>query len=176
MTRFSITTLLLMGIMMAAPASSGENRTLLISDGEAFGRIFLPEKPGRPLQFAAEELRNRLEEMTGVRLQYAWRGRRSGDTGIALSVRDDAGWKGEASAQAFTIEADGGILHIRGNTETAVAYGVYQYLHELGVRWFAPGANPPITRTVWTGGSTTGSWQGSTNGNPMPASGCTPLT
>lgn len=122
----------------------------LIKDGKAQGHLFLPAKVGRPLLFAAEELREYVRKMTGAELPLAFRGpdtRHRKDVGVQLLVRDPSEWEGKASSQAFTIEESlkpnetvplTGVT-IAGNTEMAVLYGVYQYLHELGVRWFSPG-------------------------------------
>ena len=137
-----------LGTVRAEDAQS--DTVWLARDGVAQGHLFLPRTVGRPLLLAGEELRTYFRKMTGAELPLAWRGpdlRHRRDTGIQLVVRDESVWKGKDSAQAFTIEetpkARGTVpitgVTISGNTEMAVLYGVYQYLHELGVRWFSPG-------------------------------------
>ena len=116
----------------------------IIKDGVAQGRLYLPAKCERVTQFAAQELQEYLNKITGTRLPLAWRNhelRHKKDIGIQLVVRDTSEWKGKESAQAFTIEEtlEPEMITITGNTDMAVLYGVYQYLQELGVRWFSPG-------------------------------------
>lgn len=122
----------------------------LVRDGEARGHVFLPAKVGRPMLFAAEELRDYVRKMTGAEMPLAYRTpdvRHRKDVGIRLLVRDRSAWEGKEPSQAFTIEGtlrpSQGVpitgVTIAGNTGMAVLYGVYQYLHELGVRWFTPG-------------------------------------
>lgn len=132
----------------AATAPAAEAR--LVEDGKAQGQLYVPAKSGRPMLLAAEELRGYVQKMTGAELALAYRDpdkRHRNDVGIQLKVRDRAEWEGKESAQAFTIEESlkpsdaesfRGVT-IAGNTEMAVLYGVYQYLNELGVRWFSPG-------------------------------------
>ena len=122
----------------------------LYQDGRTQARLFLPDPSGRPVLLAAEELRSYWRKMTGADLPLAYREpdvRHRKDVGIRLMVRPAEEWRGKESAQAFSIEqtiqpnAANPIVGvtIRGNSETAVLYAVYQYLEGLGVRWFTPG-------------------------------------
>ena len=127
-----------------------ENDVYLVKDGKAQGHLFLPATAGRPLLLAVQELRDYMHKMTGAELPLAYRGpdtRHRRDIGIQLLVRTRSEWEGTESSQAFTITGTvnptpefplTGVT-IAGNTEMAVLYGVYQYLQELGVRWFSPG-------------------------------------
>lgn len=146
-----LSALLFLGHCCAVHAApSPADGAWLVKDGEARGHLFLPSKMGRPLLFASEELREYVRKMTGAELPIAYREldvRNKKDTGIWLRVRDREAWEGKESSQAFTIEGTvkpspdvpmTGVA-IVGNTEMAVLFGVYQYLGELGVRWFAPG-------------------------------------
>jgi hypothetical protein len=141
-----------------APAPSN----FLFQDGKTEGRLFLPKECGRPILLAAEELRSYWRKMTGTELPMAYRDldtRHRKDVGIRLVVRPEGEWKGKESSQAFTIEETSkptASVHITGvtitgNTETAVLYGVYQYLEGLGVRWFTPGdigENVPALQSI----------------------------
>ncbi len=114
----------------------------LIKDGQALGKLYLPANAGRATRFAAEELMSHLRKITGAELRQAWREIRRGESGIVLEVREREEWRDEESAQAFTIAQTGKpsvVLTISGNTDLAVLYGVYQYLSDLGMRWFSPG-------------------------------------
>lgn len=126
----------------AGLAQAKESGIWLVKDGKAQGHLFLPMKMGRQLLLATEELRQYVEKMTGAELPIAYRAygsRQKQDVDIQFLVRDPSEWEGKESSQAFTIVEESTGITISGNTEMAVLYGVYQYLHELGVRWFTPG-------------------------------------
>ena len=134
----------------AAQESESVPEAYLVKDGKVRAHLFLPERFGRPVALAAEELKQYFHKMTGGDLRLSYRNpntKHKNDIGIRLVVRADEGWKGKESAQAFTIvqtpQPEAGFpltgVTITGNTEIAVLYGVYQYLGELGVRWFSPG-------------------------------------
>ena len=114
----------------------------LVKDGVALGQLYLPARSGQATQFAARELREHLEKMTGVDLGMAWREKGPRDSGVVLVVRPENEWKGKESSQTFTIEqvdTPHPVVSIVGNTDLAVLYGVYEYLGGLGVRWLTPG-------------------------------------
>ncbi len=143
------TLLLLLGItvsfnMLSVTAAEKKlsNPVYLIKNGSANGHIFRPQFSGRATQFAARELQEHLRKMTGVTMPYAWyTDRRNNLPGIFLKIRPKSEWIGKESSQAFTITQDKRKprILIEGNTNLAVLYGVYQYLSNLGVRWFTPG-------------------------------------
>jgi hypothetical protein len=126
------------------------SEVFLFKEGKTEGRLFLPKECGRPVLLAAEELQSYWRKITGTELPLAYRqveARHRKDVGIRLVVRPEEEWKGKESSQAFAIEVTNkptatnpftGVT-ITGNTQTAVLYGVYQYLEDLGVRWFTPG-------------------------------------
>ena len=130
-------TFLLMFLVLLNISSAGE----LIKDGQAYGRIYTPMTLSRPVLMAVEELRMHIKAMTGVELPLAYRAPMWNDIGIILSLNQKE-WKGKESAQAFVIvEQDGKYprVEITGNKGIAVLYGVYQYLEDLGIRWYEPG-------------------------------------
>ncbi len=137
----------------AEKAGSGPVR-YVIKDGLAQGKLYVPERSGRALLFAAQELREHLEKITGADVPMAWRQARPGDSGFVFVIRPEGEWKGKESAQAFVIEetnTPAALVTITGNTSLGVLYGVYQYLSDLGVRWLAPGeigANIPRSADV----------------------------
>lgn len=119
-----------------------EIETYLIKDGVAKGHIFRPQFCGRATQFAARELQDNLRLMTGATMPFAWfSDKRNNLPGIILKIRSKNEWWNKESSQAFTITQDPkrARVVIEGNTDLAVLYGVYQYLHDLGFRWFTPG-------------------------------------
>jgi len=144
------------------PTAKKNDSAYLVKDGKIQGRLFLPEKYGRAVTLATEELQRYFHKMTGDELLLSYRNPKpklKNEIGIQLVVRTDEAWKGKESAQAFTIEQTSkptsefpliGVT-ITGNTEMAVLYGVYEYLGELGVRWFSPGdigENVPVLTEI----------------------------
>jgi len=122
-------------------AHGAEQKAYVIRDGVALGRIFSPKEAGRAARFAVKELKEHLGRITGATLEEAWREHFTWEGGIVLKVRDKEEWFGKETAQAFTIEQTvrPPVVAITGNTNIAVLYGVYEYLHDLGVRWYSPG-------------------------------------
>lgn len=134
--------------------------TYLFKDGQPLGKLYLPAQAGKAVWFAAGELREHLEAITGGRLETDWadfdpedpRFRQRG--GIVLRRRPEADVPDTECPQAFTIEQTASPaprVTITGNSDLGVLYGVYQYLSDLGVRWLAPGdigTNLPRTGDV----------------------------
>lgn len=114
----------------------------IIKNGIVQGKLYLPINIGKPMLFAAQELQEHLKKISGADLEIAWRGIGRNDSGFIFKTRPESEWKGKESAQSFTLEESASpnpIITITGNTDTAVLYGVYQYLNDLGVRWLTPG-------------------------------------
>lgn len=137
MKRFCI----LFACLMALPLCAHfRNTGYLYKDGEPQGAIYLPAlRNGGPVLFAVQELREHLQAMCGTPPPVCFAVQKWAP-GIHLEVRPEKLWKGKQSAQAFILIESGSTVRIQGNTETAVLYGVYQYLEQLGCRWFTPGA------------------------------------
>lgn len=118
----------------------------LVKDGTPRARIILPRVFGKATLLAAQELQTYIEKITGARIRLSL-GRVQEDknypdvTWIVLEPRIDPLREASAdgSEDVFTITADRNTLRIAGNSDTAVLYGAYQYLSDLGVRWFMPG-------------------------------------
>jgi len=119
----------------------------IVRNGEPNARIRLPRVIGKATLLAAHELSDYIEKISGARIPVDYY--RSGEppyaeTGqVKIVLRPELDPKRPASADGtedvFTIEARDDVLTIRGNSDTAVLYGAYQYLNDLGVRWFMPG-------------------------------------
>lgn len=105
--------------------SAGEY--FIVKDGEPMARIYLPSVFGRATLLAAQELSNYIEKMTGARIPI--------DFGKPILLELDL----DGNRDGFTIEQRRNMLRIDGDSGHAVLFGVYQYLSELGVRWFMPG-------------------------------------
>ncbi len=107
----------------------------LYKDGIPQGTINPPAETGPAVRFAIDELSLHLEQITGRKMLISYR-EAAGEPGITLTVKKE--YSGD-TGQDFTIFEDGKKITITGNSELALLYGVYQYLDELGVRWYAPG-------------------------------------
>ena len=122
------------GLCALACAMAWSGETYLVKDGKPQGEIILPNRFGRATLLAAEELRDYIEKMTGARLRYSYRNSKHRTArGIVLEPMLDG------LNDSFAIVEDGRFVRIRGESEEAVLYGAYQYLQNLGVRWFMPG-------------------------------------
>lgn len=123
----------------------------LVRDGKPKARILLPQVFGKATVLAANELSDYIEKMTGARIPVDYY--RSSDPRflhrysvphqirIVLLPKIDSGREisADGSGDSFTIEITKDSFWIHGNSDTAVLYGVYQYLNNLGVQWFMPG-------------------------------------
>lgn len=100
--------------------------------------IRLPEKPSAVLTLAAREAQKYIYQRTGRLLPLT-----NNPKGPALVlVCDSAGRGGEE----FSLEVTDGKLYIRGGSDVAVLYGVYQYAGLLGVRFTLHGDILPDER------------------------------
>ena len=119
----------------------------IVHDGKPEARIYLPRAPGKATMFAARELSDHLEKMTGARVPVDLYG--SGERRYIVPdeaivrlevVADPEGAEvSDVVVDVCTITERGRELTIQGNSDVAVLYGVYEYLHDKGVRWFMPG-------------------------------------
>lgn len=136
--------LLLMAVITPLMAKEPAPDAYLVKEGQARARILLPRECGKEIVFAAAELSGYIEKMTGVKvpIDYGDPADRANPLEITriLLESDPAGLD-----DTFTLAAKPGrgqlspTLTIKGNSNIAVLYGVYQYLNDLGVRWFMPG-------------------------------------
>jgi len=131
----------------------------LAKDGQPQARIFLPRVFGKATLLAANELADHVEKMTGARLpiDLGKPGHRVPGAYVILETKIDPTKETSADGteDVFTIVERRNALTVRGNSDEATLYGVYQYLHELGVRWFMPGElgeNVPELKDIKIGG------------------------
>ena len=116
--------------------------TFIIRDGKAVGKILIPAEASAEIKLAADELAQHLEKVSGARLEIAHDAGGALPAGtMRLSVAADAPKRlaRDGGEQAFVIDQTGPGIVIEGKSDLAVLYGVYEYLSDLGVRWFAPG-------------------------------------
>ena len=111
--------------------------------------IVIPVKAGRPLSFAAKELQEYIIQITDVRLDIKHDGASVRGPRILLSCADAPNRQVRtllpnldlpaANSDEFLLRIIGGALVIAGGGERAVLYGVYDFLEQVGCRWFGPG-------------------------------------
>lgn len=117
---------------------------ILTCDGQTSVKIYLPKTYGKAVQLASTELQYFLKRITGAEFPIFYGPvPPRGTSGIFLKIRPESEWRGKESAQSFTVteysKGSRTTVTITGNTSLAVLYGVYQYLENLGVRFYAPG-------------------------------------
>ena len=137
----------------AGPArASGSEDVVLVSSGRP--TVSLKWWGGEPAKFAAEELRDYLEAMTGVRVRVHPARLLGAAPDHALhgvvarpgaSDRVPADWLATADAQladsrgdAYTVVAEDDRVVLAGTEARASLYAAYELLEQLGVRFFAP--------------------------------------
>ena len=132
-------------LVLTVPLHAGA--WFVVKDGKPQARIYLPRAFGKATLLAANELSDYVEKMTGARVpvdrygsgerRYALRG----ESRIYLRLKIDPAQpvSADGSEDVFTITEKRDALTIDGNSDTAILYGVYQYLSDLGVRWYMPG-------------------------------------
>ena len=102
--------------------------------------IVIPPDADETLQFAAEELRKYLKEITGARLPVK-SAFSAGNPFIRIDVKSldvtDMPPSG-VGHDAFAIRTEGDDLFIDGINRRSALFGVYHFLEILGCRWIAP--------------------------------------
>lgn len=134
--------LVLACLPLACPSATAEE-FYLVKDGAPQGRILLPRAFGKATLLGAHELADYVEKMTGARLpiDLGKPHHRVPGTYVVLEPKIDPTKEvsADGTEDIFTIQQRRNALTITGNSDAATLYGVYQYLHELGVRWYMPG-------------------------------------
>jgi hypothetical protein len=115
----------------------------LTEDGDPVAMIIVPRQPTATEQFAADELQSYLEQISGTTLvigpesDFVERPRLLvGNTATGRSVAPIDGGEPET----FVVRTDGDDLVLRGASDRATLYAVYDFLEQdLGCRWLGPG-------------------------------------
>lgn len=90
------------------------------------------------VSFAATELKTYLARTLDADISFA-----STVSNADLSVELKAG-ASDSESQAYALEPMHGGLRIHGEGRIGVLYGVYEFLHLQGWRWYAPGAEGEV--------------------------------
>lgn len=128
--------------------------TFVVRDGKAVGAILTPESPSADIQLAAEELALHLRKMTGAQVPIevdVGGPLPAGAIRLTLAPTPITTPQRDGSEQAFVIDQTGVGVVIEGNSDIGVLYGAYEYLSDLGVRWFGlgePGMHVPARKSI----------------------------
>lgn len=138
-------------IMLFISISIGISKDIvLLKDGSALCTIVIPTDPPEAVLLAAEELQYHFYEMTGVSVPIA---RESdvivglpvslGETNIAqgMSVVEESR---RLKRDGFIIDISKNGIVICGNEALGTLFGVYDFLEDFGIRWYAPGEEGTI--------------------------------
>lgn len=115
---------------------SVETPMYITVNGESDYVIITEENPDECMLTAVKEMQKYIEEISGVKLEYAGTEEPSeGKKEIILGKTDSE----KVSDDGFMIVSDCEDLGIYGGSSRGALYGVYTFLEDhLGVRWFTP--------------------------------------
>lgn len=114
-----------------------ESSSYLVKEGNPQAAIFLAKDSGPAVQRAAEELQTYLKKISDAQLEISHDLPGSGVTILLERVPDIP--EDLFAHDSFEVIGKDKQLIIRGHSDEAVLYGVYEFLSSLGVRWFMPG-------------------------------------
>lgn len=124
-----------------APAEAAEAALVIARDGKSELRIALDPGAGEVEAFAASELSDYLERITGARLPVSHEPaeRRAGLIRVrSLDRSDRPAAPVSAADEGYRIEVDGDGVVLSGGVPRAALYAAYAFLEEAGCRWLAP--------------------------------------
>ena len=132
---------LAMGVAAGAARGQSAAEHYVVRDGESRAAIHLPETGGKATFMAARELQTYLHKMTGAHVPID-HGSMRGGAPAKITLEPElitADNPADGDESQFTIVQKNSRIRIQGQSDVAVLYGVYQYLENLGVRWYMPG-------------------------------------
>ena len=106
--------------------------------------IVVPAVMEDQVQYAVDDLRSYLQKITDLKLELA-QGDAAGKFGIFVGdvpANDDLKpvvEKGQLGREGFVLDISPQGVRIVGGSKFGTAYGVYELLERLGVRWLFPG-------------------------------------
>src|SRR5690554_5102680 len=109
----------LMAAMLWSGISSPATAADLVREGSASARILLPESCGHATLFAAEELRNHIERISGARLPLLFAQEPVADEALVILEpgRLEADIQADGTEDHFVLETRGNRLTISGHSE-----------------------------------------------------------
>lgn len=135
--------MVMLGAVWIAGLSLEAKNIVIVENGRAKARIYLPKVFGRATMLAAEELSKYIKKISGAELpiDYGKRAPRFNASAIILKTKIDPAKEisADGTEDVFSIVKKGSEVLISGNSDTATLYGAYKFLNDLGVEWFMPG-------------------------------------
>ncbi|MGC9318883.1 MAG: DUF4838 domain-containing protein [Armatimonadota bacterium] len=113
-------------------------------DGRPLATIVIPDEATSSERFAAEELRDYVEAISGAQLGIAAEGAAAQGARVLVGRTEPASSAlaelGDDESEAFVVRADGEALILAGASDRGTLYAVYDLLEQdLGCRWLGPG-------------------------------------
>jgi len=142
----TMTNMTLAAVCLAGMSLWGGDLALATRGKNAEYSIVIPEKASPSVRYAAEELRDHLEKVTGVRLVLATDAAPLPDKAIlvggtkrSLELLADAAFKPEKLGEdGFRLAVRGDRLLVYGSDCRGALYGVYEVLERFaGCRWYS---------------------------------------
>lgn len=139
--RFCFAIVMLCSIGWSAAPTHGAT---LVADGKAAAAVVIPADATNQEKLAAAELVDHLEKIAGVKLEVTHTEPASGTAVVRLGraapvqLEQLIQSRGD-DPSAFALIIGDQDIAIRGQTDLGTAFGVYELLERLGVRWFMPG-------------------------------------
>ena len=120
-------------LLWALPVMGGD--LILAERGKAADcTIVLPVAASASQRYAAEELRDYTQRLTGTRLPIETAGAQLPEHAILLGLKNDP----DLGEDGFRLKAGDGRLEIVGSSVRGTLYGVYELLERFGgCRWYA---------------------------------------
>jgi len=133
------------------PAHASAENLVIVRDGRPNATIVVSSEPGDKIKLAAEELGTYVAKISGATLPVVTDSESPTGPLIlvgksrltdAVGVRIPSGLTPARREEGFVIYSKGDRLVLAGNDEGpyhGTEYAVYDFLRQLGVRWFMPG-------------------------------------
>ncbi len=112
----------------------------LVEMGKPTAVVVVADEPGPEVSFAAGELCDYIQRISGASLKVHRGGRTEGMSGRAeIEIAIDESLRRTLGEDGFVVRVGPTGVKLRGATGTAAVYAVYAFLEEqLGCRWFLP--------------------------------------
>ncbi len=118
--------------------------------------IFIPEKPTEVEHFAAKELQQTIEQMTGVKLAIKNHNQNSTAPAfflgniVGLSTKIKSWHPAEFEPEEYLLKTDGRNIHIVSHEPRGLLYGLYALLKDKwGCRWYTRDVNKiPVNKNL----------------------------
>ncbi len=142
--RYRIVTFLLFCMTLTLSLEGSQYCTYLIKASQSDYSIVIDDQAISSEITAAKELAHYIREMTGVELTVVRASENHSQKFIAvgfskaLPPRLSKDKYGDLRDEELIIDRDGTILLLAGGRPRGTLYAVYEYLHQLGVRWYTP--------------------------------------